>query len=88
MEIYFIIQNGAHESKREGAIHITKGYIKWSVSQQTQKYGHPLNGLWEWVHFPSDIAFQLAAKRMEEEKGMVPGYWFPWFLFVALPSTG
>lgn len=33
----------------------------------------------QWAPLPSDIAFQLPVKSIEEEKRMMPGSWLPWF---------
>lgn len=49
-----------------------KGY-KPVWLQANQKYGHPLSGLCHWAHLPSDIAFQLSARSLEEKR-MLPGY--------------
>lgn len=32
----------------------------------------------QWAHLPSDIAFQLPAQSIQEEKKMMPAYWLPW----------
>lgn len=58
--------------KRRRLFMSEKGY-KPVWLQANQKYGHPLSGLCHWAHLPSDIAFQLSARSVEEKR-MLPGY--------------